>query len=388
MMTFLEKVKPHLISNDPLIQESVLHALHDFPDVPEEWTIELLKEAFHNKEKQTSILIYVENQIINEEAVKILIENIPMMDKSIVHLAIKLLDHIDPELALKYRESLQMYISKETWALYELLVYGKEEEVYTEYGKILNALEHADSYHHDVYIKAKKLAACIVQHGWVSEDEIDLIIKKEIKEQWFSFEGILSVYMIGLLKLEKYIPFLASLLVRDDDILLEECAVALIRFQTDEVVKEVAPYLKKQESIIFASSVVENIKTDLAVQVLREAYRAAEKLEDQDLLIEALCHQLSKKALSEISDHMKNEYISSLVDIEQVAYSYYSILGEQHPELEDWRHAALGREMQFRNESNEGNMLQSVPTRNENKVGRNDPCPCGSGKKYKKCCGK
>ena len=25
---------------------------------------------------------------------------------------------------------------------------------------------------------------------------------------------------------------------------------------------------------------------------------------------------------------------------------------------------------------------------NENKVGRNDPCSCGSGKKYKKCCGK
>lgn len=24
----------------------------------------------------------------------------------------------------------------------------------------------------------------------------------------------------------------------------------------------------------------------------------------------------------------------------------------------------------------------------EDKVGRNDPCPCGSGKKYKKCCGK
>ena len=25
---------------------------------------------------------------------------------------------------------------------------------------------------------------------------------------------------------------------------------------------------------------------------------------------------------------------------------------------------------------------------NENKVGRNDPCPCGSGKKYKNCCGR
>ncbi len=30
----------------------------------------------------------------------------------------------------------------------------------------------------------------------------------------------------------------------------------------------------------------------------------------------------------------------------------------------------------------------SLQARNENKVGRNDACPCGSGKKYKKCCGK
>ena len=30
----------------------------------------------------------------------------------------------------------------------------------------------------------------------------------------------------------------------------------------------------------------------------------------------------------------------------------------------------------------------SVPKIAEKKVGRNDPCPCGSGKKYKKCCGK
>jgi preprotein translocase subunit SecA len=28
------------------------------------------------------------------------------------------------------------------------------------------------------------------------------------------------------------------------------------------------------------------------------------------------------------------------------------------------------------------------PTISSVKVGRNDPCPCGSGKKYKKCCGR
>jgi len=26
--------------------------------------------------------------------------------------------------------------------------------------------------------------------------------------------------------------------------------------------------------------------------------------------------------------------------------------------------------------------------RTEAKVGRNDPCPCGNGKKFKKCCGR
>lgn len=31
---------------------------------------------------------------------------------------------------------------------------------------------------------------------------------------------------------------------------------------------------------------------------------------------------------------------------------------------------------------------ESKIVRNDNKVGRNDQCPCGSGKKYKKCCGK
>ena len=31
---------------------------------------------------------------------------------------------------------------------------------------------------------------------------------------------------------------------------------------------------------------------------------------------------------------------------------------------------------------------QSGTVRKAKKIGRNDPCPCGSGKKYKKCCGR
>jgi hypothetical protein len=116
------------------------------------------------------------------------------------------------------------------------------------------------------------------------------------------------------------------------NILLEEVETPLIRFQSDEVVKEVGLYLKKTDSIIFTSSVIENIKSDLAVQVLREDYQHSEEFEDQDLLIEALCYQLSNEALPEICDHMKKEDFSRLVAIEVTVSSYYSILGEQQPD--------------------------------------------------------
>ncbi len=35
----------------------------------------------------------------------------------------------------------------------------------------------------------------------------------------------------------------------------------------------------------------------------------------------------------------------------------------------------------------EGEVIPETVVREGPKVGRNDPCPCGSGKKYKKCCG-
>lgn len=38
--------------------------------------------------------------------------------------------------------------------------------------------------------------------------------------------------------------------------------------------------------------------------------------------------------------------------------------------------------------ANNAEQKKSEPIVNKDKVGRNDPCPCGSGKKYKKCCGK
>ena len=35
----------------------------------------------------------------------------------------------------------------------------------------------------------------------------------------------------------------------------------------------------------------------------------------------------------------------------------------------------------------DGDIVRQAPVRAAARVGRNEPCPCGSGKKYKKCCG-
>src|SRR5690606_26244507 len=129
------------------------------------------------------------------------------------------------------------------------------------------------------------------------------------------------VYMIGLLRLQQYIPVLATLLESDSDVLLEEVTQALISFQSDEVVKEVAPYAKKYDSLIFATSVLENTKTDLAVKALLDAYAVTDNVDDHELIIEALCHHFTKEALPAVETHMKMEYTAGMVDIEQVVYS-------------------------------------------------------------------
>lgn len=35
----------------------------------------------------------------------------------------------------------------------------------------------------------------------------------------------------------------------------------------------------------------------------------------------------------------------------------------------------------------DGDIVPPMPIKKDKKIGRNEPCPCGSGKKYKKCCG-
>jgi preprotein translocase subunit SecA len=61
---------------------------------------------------------------------------------------------------------------------------------------------------------------------------------------------------------------------------------------------------------------------------------------------------------------------------------------EEVERLEEERRRRHLRLVYSRGEEGEAQKPKKQPIRRGRKIGRNDPCPCGSGKKYKKCCGR
>ncbi len=70
------------------------------------------------------------------------------------------------------------------------------------------------------------------------------------------------------------------------------------------------------------------------------------------------------------------------IDFEKLYYNMHAAQAEWLYNLEEW--APIFSETE-RNEIRKS-YNRSKTVVKDKKIGRNDPCPCGSGKKYKKCC--
>lgn len=68
-------------------------------------------------------------------------------------------------------------------------------------------------------------------------------------------------------------------------------------------------------------------------------------------------------------------------EVEFIANFKYNNVPQKHHEL--GKFSKVNGKWYFE----DGNPVAQKPVIAENRVGRNDLCPCGSGKKYKKCCG-
>lgn len=75
---------------------------------------------------------------------------------------------------------------------------------------------------------------------------------------------------------------------------------------------------------------------------------------------------------------VKQRFIDIAKRMEQDGVDFKSIRA-----MKKWMEA---HKAEFQNPNGEVKKVQTVVHQGP-KIGRNDPCPCGSGKKYKKCCG-
>lgn len=71
------------------------------------------------------------------------------------------------------------------------------------------------------------------------------------------------------------------------------------------------------------------------------------------------------------------------IDFERLYYNMLDARAEWLYSLKQWDSVLTEeRRKEIKKEYNKTRIVIS------NKIGRNEPCPCGSGKKYKKCCGR
>lgn len=90
----------------------------------------------------------------------------------------------------------------------------------------------------------------------------------------------------------------------------------------------------------------------------------------------SLDDSLDVEALTEESE------IKLVINLEKLYYNMLAAKADWLYNLPQWESILTVDERKaIKKEYNESRIV-----RNDNKVGRNDPCPCGSGKKYKKCC--
>ncbi len=111
--------------------------------------------------------------------------------------------------------------------------------------------------------------------------------------------------------------------------------------------------------------------------------------------IEILKHQLENHPVN--APHHNALLIAALCDLKatETAPLIEQAYADDHVELEyygDWEDAQIGLGLKTKRDHLRKPLWRDNPFHNhpilntEYKAGRNDPCPCGSGKKYKKCC--
>jgi len=94
--------------------------------------------------------------------------------------------------------------------------------------------------------------------------------------------------------------------------------------------------------------------------------------------------RMFNEMLESIDDRVTDIIFRVHIEAGARARSVWQVSQTSHDQVGQF---AAGQEQQAAGQAPQGEVQVKQIKLDQPKVGRNDPCPCGSGKKYKKCCG-
>ena len=177
-------------------------------------------------------------------------------------------------------------------------------------------------------------------------------------------------------KLMKYAEdiFLPKGIVTKDE--LKALSTAEIKEKLQQIATDI--YTKKEEE--FSSEQMREVERVILLRVVDTKWMdhidAMEHLK-QGIGLRAYKQQDPAQAYQFEGSSMFNEMIYN-IKVETVKYLFHVQI-QRAPERE-----RVAQETS----TNYDDSVKKEPVKKEQKIGRNDPCPCGSGKKYKNCCGR
>jgi uncharacterized protein YecA (UPF0149 family) len=236
-------------------------------------------------------------------------------------------------------------------------------------------------------------------------------------------EGWLEIFLVdlaGARRIHQAIPALVDKLHIDSDYLPQQAGIALLKIGDPEAIRLIREvYPTANESFKnYCFEVLAGIKDQESEDAILEFLESDSNSEIslRTFLCLALCEQFSERGIEVVKRQIAEGYDHFIDSLEDQLIAVAKILGVDLPEAEQWRKREEERrfEMIERIKAFERTLLSykmqnlepaykltkadpipGPPPRSSigtirkpaMKVGRNDPCPCGSGKKSKKCCG-
>lgn len=241
--------------------------------------------------------------------------------------------------------------------------------------------------------------------NYMIEQEIDRLLSSYISPEMQPEEYVQEELQTMVKELHSIIPQLSDFSVSDVlglkynaayDKLLEKAKFAyqehereIINFYNDVISKYEED--ATTQSAFTPHNVMRNIEKDVLLRVIDSKW--IDHLHNIDMLRDGIGLRAygQKDPLIEYKKEAYDLFNKMMFDIqgETVRHLFRTKFGVQIVNMHDDEviETDLARAAEEFHPTEEQEETVRHPERHENKVGRNDPCPCGSGKKYKHCCG-